>query len=601
MLLGLKKLSPQHEYSNFETLNGYHPLKDHVPESCVLYKARKLNKGKVGYFNYSLAKEMGLISQDHPHTLNPDLEKTLISTFSIQIINEYDDLHNLKVSPSDLLPNTYIASRYLQLQHKDKNGRTSGDGRGVWNGVIEFNGKMWDVSSRGTGVTCLAPGSVKANKPLETGNEDHGYGCGKAEIDELYTSALMAESMHLQGIATERVLCIVDFEDGYGIGVRAAKNLLRPAHAFLYLRQNRLTELKKTIDYTIHRHNKNEKNKIKNYDDFTIHIADSFAKFCATLDSHYIFAWLDWDGDNVLIESGIIDYGSIRQFGIRHDAYRYDDVERFSTNLNEQKQKASQIVQTFIQACDYLKTSEKKAIKNFNNHPLLKRFEKTFENYRNDAILYKLGLNRAQRNQVQNQKPQLVKEFIKHYKIVESFKTTQSYVEVADGINKPAFFNMKKYLRSVTQAHADQTPLSENFLYDEMLSSFVEKTDNIRKPLHLMPLKNLLTVTQKILLYCANNNKTILNKIASRAHYLNRDTILTGNAVIEIVNEILKKNKKKHLVPNIQAHIDHFIATYVHTPEVAHNIKFKKEIESNQTIKQPAKLIYLVKKHCEDI
>jgi transcriptional regulator with XRE-family HTH domain len=46
---------------------------------------------------------------------------------------------------------------------------------------------------------------------------------------------------------------------------------------------------------------------------------------------------------------GIIDYGSVRQFGIRHDKYRYDDVERFSTNLNEQKNKARLIVQVFAQ------------------------------------------------------------------------------------------------------------------------------------------------------------------------------------------------------------------------------------------------------------
>ena len=57
-------------------------------------------------------------------------------------------------------------------------------------------------------------------------------------------------------------------------------------------------------------------------------LSKDFAEFAAKLEMDYIFAWLDWDGDNVLADAGIIDYGSVRQFGLRHDQYRYDDVER---------------------------------------------------------------------------------------------------------------------------------------------------------------------------------------------------------------------------------------------------------------------------------
>jgi hypothetical protein len=84
---------------------------------------------------------------------------------------------------------------------------------------------------------------------LRSGNHDHGYGCGMAEIDELFGAAILAEIFHRNGIPTERVLAIIDLGKGVGIGVRAAQNLIRPAHMFLFLKQGKLEPLKRAVDY----------------------------------------------------------------------------------------------------------------------------------------------------------------------------------------------------------------------------------------------------------------------------------------------------------------------------------------------------------------
>ena len=333
------------EYLAFNQLDGTHPWQKSVPESCVMYDVRLLPGGKISYFNWDLAKEMGLIPEHHPHRINRALEDKLLETFCIRIINEWDKAHNVIYPKTMLKKNRYMATRYLQLQHADKTGRTSGDGRCVWNGVVHHAGKTWDVSSRGTGVTALAPGSVLAGKPLKSGNNAHGYGCGMAEIDELYAAAIMAEIFHRQGVPTERVLLIVDLGKGMGIGVRAGQNLIRPAHLFSHLRQNEFDRLERSVNYLIERQQRNgvwnfSTHHRRRYELMCEELTASFARFAAHLDRDYIFAWLDWDGDNVLIEAGIIDYGSVRQFGLRHDQYRYDDVDRFSTNLNEQRAKA---------------------------------------------------------------------------------------------------------------------------------------------------------------------------------------------------------------------------------------------------------------------
>ena len=75
--------------------------------------------------------------------------------------------------------------------------------------------------------------------------------------------------------------------------------------------------------------------------------------------------WMVWDGDKILSDGGIINYGSLRQFGLFHHEYRYDDAERMSTTITEQKNKAKYIVQAFAQLTDYLQQGVKRPIKAF--------------------------------------------------------------------------------------------------------------------------------------------------------------------------------------------------------------------------------------------
>ena len=96
-----------------------------------------------------MAKDMGLIPKDHAAEMNPILETKILETFGIIIINEYDQINNRKFPEEDIKPNKYMATRYLQLQHPNKQGKTSGDGRSIWNGCIKHQGKTWDVSSCG--------------------------------------------------------------------------------------------------------------------------------------------------------------------------------------------------------------------------------------------------------------------------------------------------------------------------------------------------------------------------------------------------------------------------------------------------------------------
>jgi uncharacterized protein YdiU (UPF0061 family) len=222
------------------------------------------------------------------------------------------------------------------------------------------------------------------------------YGCGYASVEEGFTDALFSESLCINGVATERVLCIISFGDSYGVKVRAGQNLLRPSHFFLHLKQNQVERLRAMTDYYIDRQIANgswapvPKGENK-YDYFLGKISETFAKISAQFESEYIFCWMDWDGDNILADGGIIDFGSIRQFGLFHHEYRFDDDDRWSTNIKEQKLKARHIVQSFTQMVNYIKTGKKKNHRLFFNSRSLKKFDKTFARHKQFLLLQKIG------------------------------------------------------------------------------------------------------------------------------------------------------------------------------------------------------------------
>lgn len=597
-------------YETFDQLDGTHPWMDVIPDGHIPYQVRELNTGEVTYFNFVLAKEMGLIPSDHPHEMTESLKLKLRETFSLQIINEYDEISRKKIDARRIKPNKYMASRYLQLQHANKQGKTSGDGRGIWNGVVTNHGKVWDVSSRGTGVTRLAPGAVEANRPLKTGAAEFGYGCGQAEIDELYGAAILAEIMHLQGIHTERVLCIIDLGKGYGIGVRAAPNLLRPAHLFMYLKQSRYKDLKAGVDYFIKRQTDNGRWKLKakgaaKYDEMAELVCNSFAHFTAQLDMDYIFAWLDWDGDNVLADVGIIDYGSVRQFGIRHDQYRYDDVERFSTNLNEQRLKARLMVQVFVQMADYLKTEKKRPLKEFAKHPIVLKFDKKFKEHRTHRLLYRMGFNEIQRENILKS-PILFEAFDKEFTYFERAKISGDRTKVPDGVNHPALFNMRallKFLPEYYVRHGLDHKLAEEEFFKTMLSSFAKARDTQMRAKHQGHVQNFLRIYKSLVEKAAGPQRptAILKRLSERARKINTENRITGNALIQIVFEIMAQAKKGMTPKECQKVIDQLINSYQGIPEVQVSRFYEKK---PQLIVKPdlfSKILEHVENYREDI
>ncbi|HEV2835482.1 MAG TPA: protein adenylyltransferase SelO family protein, partial [Pyrinomonadaceae bacterium] len=388
-------------YEKFNELDGTHPWRNVSPDGYVDYRARYRPQGRVVYFNFPLAKEMGLIPTDHPPKISKELEQVILETFSLQIINEYDVERGKKFPPESIKPNHYMATRYLQTQHRNRQGKTSGDGRSIWNGFLKSDDLTFDISSRGTGATILSPGAQEAKGAVPTGDLTYGYSSGLAELDEMLGSAVMSEIFYRQGIPTERCLTVIAYPDTTAIGVRSAPNLIRPAHMFRYLKQGRHEELKASVDYFIDREIENgiwemPDDPAQRYSTALNYFARSYAKLAALLEEEYIFNWLSWDGDNMLASGAVLDYGSIRQFAAKHDKYRFKDVDRYSASLAEQRGWARTLVQVFAQAMDFIETGVKKRLETFKDARCLMVFDEAFAAERDQRMLWRIGFTSEQ-------------------------------------------------------------------------------------------------------------------------------------------------------------------------------------------------------------
>lgn len=547
-------------YPKFREVDGNHPLKKQVPEAVVEYQVRTRHGGTVAFFNFELAREIGLIPENHPDELTKELKEEILKTFSIVIINEYDLMNNFNFPKEEIRPNTYMATRYLQLQHPCKKGTTSGDGRSIWNGQINHKGKSYDVSSCGTGATKLSPACNINKKFYQTGDPTVSYGCGYSEKDEGLSSLFFSEVLAKNGLETERVLGIIEFAKGLAINIRVHENLLRPSHMFNHLKQNNLPTLKRMVDYYIERQVKNKVYKNipsdpkSHYDYFLDKVVETFAQMAADFEDQYIFCWLDWDGDNILMDGGIIDYGSVRQFGLYHHEYRYDDVQRWSTSIKEQKQKARYIVQTFAQIVDYIKNEKKKSIDDFKNHHALVNFDKRFFDFKNRNILMKMGFNAKYTAYLLENHRKDIEEFRNDFTYFEMAKSVKGPQKVPDGINWNAIFCMRDILRELPQLYLGRgmgERISESEFLDIIKSSYATKADlkrSLRRDLKIRSFqKNYVKLINLVSKKFKETPEKTLLDVSMRSSVINKYDRVTGDSITTIVNKVM--NRKPKLTP----------------------------------------------------
>jgi uncharacterized protein YdiU (UPF0061 family) len=566
-------------YEKFSEIDGRHPWRNVSPDGYVDYQARYRPHGRVLYFNFPLAKEMGLIPADHPSRVNKDLEQVILNTFSLQIINEYDLQHGRKYPPETIKPQPYMATRYLQTQHRNRQGKTSGDGRSIWNGYIKSDALIFDISSRGTGATILSPGAQHAAGLVATGDNSYGYSSGLADLDEMLGSAVMSEIFYRQGIPTERSLAVIGFPDTTAIGVRSAPNLIRPAHIFRYLKQGRHKELKGSVDYFIDREVENGFWQIPSdaggrYATALDYFARSYAKLAALLEEEYIFNWLSWDGDNMLASGAVLDYGSIRQFAAKHDKYRFKDVDRYSASLAEQRGWARTLVQVFAQAMAFIQSGEKASLNNFKHSACLRVFDDAFAKQRDQRMLWRIGFTPEQISYLMNNAQKEIRDFERSLSYFEDRKVGKGIEKLPDGFTHNPVFLIRNLLRLLPAYYVAQTISrvddTSAYMPDEifcriMAASYVGKSDLKLTPARAAHVKDFQECYLRLIAAFGGPFELVLKTLQERSAVINHRHRITGDAVTWIIEEVIAM-KGKIRTDGLQDAIDAFIDSQVLIP-----------------------------------
>ena len=565
-------------YEKFEEIDGRHPWRDVSPDGYIDYQARYRPNGRVLFFNFPLAKEMGLIPPDHPSSINKDLEHALLNTFSLQIINEYDIQKGRKFPPETIKPHPFMATRYLQTQHRNRQGKTSGDGRSIWNGCVKSENLLFDISSRGTGATILSPGAQEVEGFIPTGDYAHGYSSGLADLDEMLGSAVMSEIFYRQGIPTERCLAVIGFPDTTAIGVRTAPNLIRPAHMFRYLKQGRHQELKASVDYFIDREIENGFWQIpdgaERYGKALDYFARSYAKLAALLEEEYIFNWLSWDGDNMLASGAVLDYGSIRQFAAKHDKYRFKDVDRYSASLAEQRGWARTLVQVFAQAMAFVESGVKENLNNFRNAGCLRVFDEAFAMEREQRMLWRIGFTSEQINYLMTNAQKEIRDFDRSLSYFEDRKVKKGVEKLPDGFTHNPVFLIRNLLRllpayyvaqSITRVDETSAYMPDEMFCGSMAASYVAKRDLEGTPARVAQIRQFQECYLKLVAALGGPFDLVLKTLQERSAVINHRHRITGDAVTWIIEEVIAM-KGKIRIDGLQDAIDAFIDSQVLIP-----------------------------------
>ncbi len=392
----------------------------------------------------------------------------------------------------------------------------------------------------------------------------------------MLNTALMSEIFHRNGFPTERTLLVIDFGRRARRSAVRGPNLMRPAHIFRYLKQGRHQELKASLDYFIARQVSNGEWTLprepmrERYRRVLTYLARAYGKLAAICEEEYIFNWLSWDGDNMLASGAILDYGSIRQFAAKHDKYRYDDVDRFSTTLREQRFWAREQVKVFAQACHFARTGRKLNLAHFKHARCLKHFDAWYERERESRTLWRLGFTPGQIESLRKRGRTEISDLRRALSFFEEVKVARGIEKLPDGITHSPVFLIRNLLRELPAFYLNECKAEFGAMMEPqrfcktMAASYASQRDLKLTATRIARTKNFQKCYQR-LIRAAGDYETTLRQIVDRSAIINYEHRMTGNGVILAVDEIIKI--KSQLRPaEIQSAMDTFIESQVLIP-----------------------------------
>jgi hypothetical protein len=226
-----------------------------------------------------------------------------------------------------------------------------------------------------------------------------------------------------------------------------------------------------------------------------------------------------------------------------HSEYRYDDVQRFSTTILEQKQKARYIVQSFAQLTDFLIKKKKRRLTDFKNHSSLTSFESHFEEAKYKNLLHKMGFKKKYAEELYAKHLNDLRVFRRVFTWFERAKSQRGLYKVADGITRDAIFCMRDILRELPQMYLTRGELLSNEEFIEIIrSSYARKSDLNLTPMMRKQIKKFQISYLNLIDLAAHQQKRdrqqVLLDVTMRSSIINKYDRVTGDSISHVVTKV---------------------------------------------------------------
>lgn len=296
----------------------------------------------------------------------------------------------------------------------------------------------------------------------------------------------------------------------------------------------------------------------------------------ACFEREYVFCWLEWDGDNILADGGIIDYGSIRQFGLFHREYRFDDVQRMSSTLTEQRDKARWIAQNFAQIRDFLIDGKRAPLRSFSKDPILEIFDEQFDQTQRELLISNLGFDPVQTQQLLQRAAPLVERFAKAHLYFERARSSRGPRAVSDGITWNAVYSVRDLQRELPQRYLIQaSPIAADEFLAIAASHYASPRDCKLTPHRARMASQFQRAWLALLVEAAGLTRSsagrVLADVADRAARINRYDRITGDS-IEYATSQLVRNRRKITSAHMYSVIERFVHHQTLNPPDAHSV-----------------------------
>jgi hypothetical protein len=272
---------------------------------------------------------------------------------------------------------------------------------------------------------------------------------------------------------------------------------------------------------------------------------------------------MSWDGDNILADGGIIDYGSVRQFGLYHREYRYDDGPRWSTTIPEQKAQARRMVRTAVQIREYLRTGRRPALDSLDGDPTLALFDAEFEAQRDRLLLRQIGFDRPAVEALFRHDRQLLRRFDRVLRSFERARSVRGPIPTRDGITWDAVYCVRDLLRELpVRLAATGRPFAPREFLQVALSHYASRRDRVPTRYRLARARAFQRLYGTLIARAARRTgrrrDAVLRLVAARSATINRAARITGDSIVWAA-QVLTRQRHRVAPVALQAAITRFI------------------------------------------